>query len=311
LSPIVCLALCTVSVFAGFFIGRKFKCKLVSLCYCVTFPKGLLLMANCENMMINVFPYQADSSEYWCETEGGDRINLSANDQRCVPAGSVILDSPVLPVTEGDCVTLRCRSQKTSFDVAADFYKDGLLVGSSSAGEMVLHSVSGSDEGLYKCSISSVGESPQSWLPGLQTQPLVARTCNVTLMGEKESELVWEVERYQLDIVGLTSTHSLGSGTQLLERGWMLHFSGIARGERRWAGVGLLIAPQLSCQVLEFTPVNERVASLRLQVGDRSLTVVLAYGPNSSAEYPAFLDFPNWGLLCSSGGLQHPRGQRQ
>ena len=99
-----------------------------------------------------------------------------------------------------------------------------------------------------------------------------------------------EVERFRLDIVGLTSTHSLGSGTRLLERGWTLHFSGVARGERRRAGVGLLICPQLSRHVLEFSPVNERVASLRLRVGDRSLTVVSAYGPNSSAEYPAFLE---------------------
>lgn len=99
-----------------------------------------------------------------------------------------------------------------------------------------------------------------------------------------------EVERYRLDIVGLASTHSLGSGTQLLERGWTLFYSGVARGERRRAGVGLLIAPQLSRHVLEFSPVNERVASLRLRVGDRSLTVVSAYGPNSSAEYPAFLE---------------------
>ncbi|KAK7896322.1 hypothetical protein WMY93_021647 [Mugilogobius chulae] len=105
-----------------------------------------------------------------------------------------------------------------------------------------------------------------------------------------EPELVQEVERYRLDIVGLTSTHSSGSGTQLLERGWALHFSGVAHGERRRAGVGLLIAPQLSRHVLEFTPVDERVASLRLRVGDRSLTVVSAYGPNNSAEYPAFLE---------------------
>ena len=54
--------------------------------------------------------------------------------------------------------------------------------------------------------------------------------------------------------------------------------------------MGLLISPQLSRHVLEFSPVNERVASLRLRVGERTLTVVSAYGPNSSAEYPAFLE---------------------
>ncbi|KAI3355458.1 hypothetical protein L3Q82_018295, partial [Scortum barcoo] len=93
--------------------------------------------------------------------------------------------------------------------------------------------------------------------------------------GGKEPELVREVERYRLEIVGLTSTHSLGSGTQLLERGWTLHYSGVAQGEQGgMAGVGLLIAPQLSRHVLEFTPVNERVASLRLRVGDRSLLLL-------------------------------------
>ena len=95
-----------------------------------------------------------------------------------------------------------------------------------------------------------------------------------------------EVERYRLEIVGLTSTHSLGSGTQLLERGWTLFYSGVARSERRRAGVGLLIAPQLSHHVL----ADERVASLRLRVGDRSLTVVSAYWLNGRAEYPTFLE---------------------
>ncbi len=74
-----------------------------------------------------------------------------------------------------------------------------------------------------------------------------------------------------------------------LERGWTLHHSGVAHGERRRAGVGLLIAPQLSRHVLEFTPVSKRVVSLRLRVGDRSLTVVCAYSPNGSVEYLAFL----------------------
>ncbi|KAK3550659.1 hypothetical protein QTP70_002362 [Hemibagrus guttatus] len=113
---------------------------------------------------------------------------------------------------------------------------------------------------------------------------------NVTSLGGKEPELVREVERYRLEIVGLASTHSLGSGTQLLERGWTLFFSGVPHGERRRAGVGLLIAPQLSRHVLEFSPVNKRVVSLRLRAGDRCLTVVSAYGPNGSVEYPTFLE---------------------
>uniref|UniRef100_A0A3P8VPY1 Endonuclease/exonuclease/phosphatase domain-containing protein n=1 Tax=Cynoglossus semilaevis TaxID=244447 RepID=A0A3P8VPY1_CYNSE len=125
--------------------------------------------------------------------------------------------------------------------------------------------------------------------PNPWTTTLAMGTWNVTSLGGKEPELVQEVERYRLDIVGLTSTHSLDSGTQLLERGWTLFYSGVARGERRRAGVGLLIAPQLASRVLEFSPLSERVASLRLRVRDRCLTVVSAYGPNSSAEYPAFL----------------------
>ncbi|KAK3539176.1 hypothetical protein QTP86_028667, partial [Hemibagrus guttatus] len=126
---------------------------------------------------------------------------------------------------------------------------------------------------------------PKPW-----TKNLAFGTWNVTSLGGKEPELVREVERYRLEIVGLASTHSLGSGTQLLERGWTLFFSGVPHGERRRAGVGLLIAPQLSRHVLEFSPVNERVVSLRLRAGDRCLTVVSAYGPNGSVEYPTFLE---------------------
>ncbi|KAJ0019143.1 hypothetical protein NQD34_006712 [Periophthalmus magnuspinnatus] len=56
--------------------------------------------------------------------------------------------------------------------------------------------------------------------PDLWTWRLALGTWNVTSLGGKEPELVREVECYRLDIVGLTSTHSLGSGTQLLESSW-------------------------------------------------------------------------------------------
>ncbi|KAK3529694.1 hypothetical protein QTP70_033672 [Hemibagrus guttatus] len=144
-------------------------------------------------------------------------------------------------------------------------------------------------KGPVQCVLgSSHGQGPRR--PKPWTKNLAFGTWNVTSLGGEELELVREVERYRLEIVGLASTHILGSGTQLLERGWTLVFSGVPHGERRQAGVGLLIAPQLSRHVLEFSPVNERIVSLRLRVGDRCLTVVLAYGPNGSVEYPTFLE---------------------
>ncbi|XP_042257859.1 low affinity immunoglobulin gamma Fc region receptor II-b-like [Thunnus maccoyii] len=104
--------------------------------------------------------YPEDSGEYWCETDDGERsnsVNITVTDS------SVILESPVLPVMEGDDVTLRCRNKTNSTNLRADFYKDGVLMKSTAAGEMTINSVSMSDEGLYKCT-SDVGTSPESWL---------------------------------------------------------------------------------------------------------------------------------------------------
>ncbi|TWW61031.1 hypothetical protein D4764_05G0011210 [Takifugu flavidus] len=55
----------------------------------------------------------------------------------------------------------------------------------------------------------------------------------------KEPELVLEVEKFQLDIVGLTSMHGKGSGTSHLERGWTLYHSGVANGKHFHLGFHL------------------------------------------------------------------------
>lgn len=51
----------------------------------------------------------------------------------------------------------------------------------------------------------------------------------VTSLVGKEQELVQEVEQYQLNVVGLNSTHSASSGTKLLESGWTLFFPEVPR----------------------------------------------------------------------------------
>ncbi|XP_042072216.1 low affinity immunoglobulin gamma Fc region receptor II-like [Haplochromis burtoni] len=105
--------------------------------------------------------YVTDSAEYWCEVKGGQRsnsVNITITD------GSVILQSPVFPVFEGNNVTLRCISKTTHINQSANFYKDDGLIDRSPSDNMEIKSVSRSDEGRYKCSISGVGTSPESWL---------------------------------------------------------------------------------------------------------------------------------------------------
>ncbi|XP_068164450.1 low affinity immunoglobulin gamma Fc region receptor III-A-like isoform X2 [Antennarius striatus] len=104
--------------------------------------------------------YPSDSGVYWCESAAGeccDAVRITVTDH------SVILEGPYHPVTEGDNVTLTCRMKEPSSN-RTDFYKDGLLIRSSSTGVMTILSVSKSDEGLYICNISGSGKSSPRYL---------------------------------------------------------------------------------------------------------------------------------------------------
>ena len=93
------------------------------------------------------------------------------------------------------------------------------------------------------CYVLGGSQRRAPWYADPQLTKLATGTWNVTSLAGKEPELVHEIERYRLDIVGLTSTRSMGSGTDLLQRGWTLFYSGVVQGERRRTGVGLVIAP--------------------------------------------------------------------
>ncbi|XP_042368699.1 low affinity immunoglobulin gamma Fc region receptor II-like [Plectropomus leopardus] len=127
--------------------------------------------------------YPSDTGVYWCESEDGARsnaINITISDRQ------VLLESPALPVSEGAAVTLLCKAESHSVIHTFDFHKDGHSVGSSSTGELTIHSASKSDEGLYTCSIPGVGESVGSWVavkgsltPSASAPP--TGTCSVSV----------------------------------------------------------------------------------------------------------------------------------
>ncbi|XP_060731007.1 Fc receptor-like protein 5 isoform X2 [Tachysurus vachellii] len=99
---------------------------------------------------------------YWCQSVSGgcsNSVNITVHN------GDVILDSPVHPVTEGRLLTLRClfRNKKIPGS-GVDFYKDDSILHSQTTGEMIISSVSKSDEGFYHCKHPERGESPKSWV---------------------------------------------------------------------------------------------------------------------------------------------------
>ncbi|XP_047216100.1 Fc receptor-like protein 5 [Girardinichthys multiradiatus] len=120
--------------------------------------------------------YKHDTGVYWCESREGA---ASSSIQLTVSGGSVILQSPVLPVMEGDDVTLSCQT-KTSSNLPAAFIKDGVIIRTEPAGHMTLHHVTSSDEGLYKCNISGHGESPSSWI-SVSEKPSTTTATDVTV----------------------------------------------------------------------------------------------------------------------------------
>ncbi|KAF3698217.1 Fc receptor-like protein 5 [Channa argus] len=119
------------------------------------------------------YPLEGHSGVYWCESRDGSTSNSITI---TVTGGAVILQSPVLPVMEGQNASLHCQTKRPPSKLPADFYKDGSLIRTEPTGHMTIHHVTKSDEGLYKCHISSHGESPPSWIyitekPTTTTQP--------------------------------------------------------------------------------------------------------------------------------------------
>ena len=72
--------------------------------------------------------------------------------------------------------------------------------------------------GRVQCELGS-SRRRRPWLSDPRLLKLALGTWNVTSMLGKEPELVCEAERFRLDIVGLTLTHGLGSGTSPLLKG--------------------------------------------------------------------------------------------
>lgn len=98
---------------------------------------------------------------------------------------------------------------------------------------------------------------------------MMIRTSRIqsTLPGARPGGVTVGGRGFAHGAVGLTSTQSVSSGAQVLEKGWTFFFSGVAVGERQRPGLGFLTVPSFSDCTLSIYQVNDRVASLRSGLG--------------------------------------------
>ncbi|KAL4007885.1 hypothetical protein ACER0C_001737 [Sarotherodon galilaeus] len=127
----------------------------------VFYKDGIFIGTSSTGNMTIHQVYKSHEGLYKCRISGGGE---SPGSWLSVRVGSVILESPPFPVMEGETVILRCKKKGALLNHIADFYKDDLKIGTGYSGKMIIHNVSRSDEGLYKCIISGAGESPESLL---------------------------------------------------------------------------------------------------------------------------------------------------
>lgn len=108
--------------------------------------------------------------------------------------------------------------------------------------------------------VHCASSSSQAWGP-CRSNPRLLRlttgTWNFTSLVWKEPELVCNVDRSRLDIVGLTSIHRSGSGTSLLKRGWTFFQFGAVLNKRQWRGVGILVSLGLLPVHVEALPLDK------------------------------------------------------
>ncbi|XP_033961906.1 neural cell adhesion molecule 2-like isoform X2 [Pseudochaenichthys georgianus] len=148
---------------------------------------GKLNVSTCNITTVKL----SEGGVFWCQSKYGDSsngVNIS------IVGGPVSLQSPAVPVTEGDNVTLTCRT-KMADAPSADFYKDGVSIGAEDDGHMTLYNFTKSNQGAYKCRVQHTGESPESWvtMEDLEAKPGedVTLPCN-SPTAANVTKLVWK-----------------------------------------------------------------------------------------------------------------------
>ena len=89
-------------------------------------------------------------------------------------------------------------------------------------------------------------------------------TWNVRSAMTKEEELIWEMKRYDLDILGLCEMKGRGNGMKVMDGGSYV-YAGVTEGRTR-GGVGIVVAERWADCITSWRCVSERCVMVRLVI---------------------------------------------
>ena len=106
-------------------------------------------------------------------------------------------------------------------------------------------------------------------------------TWNVRTMNEasKLAQVIREMKRYRLDILGVSECRWTGSGRQVTHDGSTILYSG--HEDTHIRGVALVITKEKANTLMEWDPISDRMIKARFNFKCCKLTIILCYAPSN------------------------------
>ena len=138
--------------------------------------------------------------------------------------------------------------------------------------------------------MTASGESPQQEARSLTKNLLGPKTTinlgawNVRTMFEmtKTAQVLKEMKRYNLDILGVSECRWTGSGRKVNSDGSTILFSGL--DDMHSSGVALIINKAKTKSLMEWEPISDRLLRARFDSKHCKLSIIQCYAPTNEAE---------------------------
>ena len=101
-----------------------------------------------------------------------------------------------------------------------------------------------------------------------------------TLTG-KELELIGEMKRYRLDVLGVSEGKMRGNGMKTVE-GVTCVYSGVQEGRAK-PGVAIDMAEELAVYIKEWKCISERMVLVRFKIREEWVCIVQVYAPTEDS----------------------------